>query len=412
VWWKIDSPPYPGSDPGKWSAVRLYGGAVKLRKIRKKGDTQMITRIHCIQCIIPPHMAKEIAQRGSPAQRERALRGLAISGQIRGQRQALTEAGALLTLALAEERQRIIYDAENGSDLPGRQARGEGDPATGDHAVDEAYDGSGATYDLYQEVYGRNSIDGNGMRLDSTVHYQQGYDNAFWNGQQMVYGDGDEDLPEAERLFNRFTIAIDIIGHELTHGVIQHEAKLTYWAQSGALNESFSDVFGSLVKQRTLNQAAEEADWIIGEGLFTPNVNGQGIRSMKAPGTAYDDPVLGEDPQPAHMRDYVNTVEDNGGVHINSGIPNHAFYVVAKEIGGYAWEKAGQIWYVALRDKLGSQSDFQDAARLTFQVAGELYGDGSLEQQAVRTGWAEVGIGIEGGDGTGCRQTIKDLFGL
>ena len=133
---------------------------------------------------------------------------------------------------------------------------------------------------------------------------------------------------------------------------------------------------------------------------------------MKAPGTAYDDPVLGKDPQPAHMRDYVDTVEDNGGVHINSGIPNHAFYVVAKEIGGYAWEKAGQIWYVTLRDKLGSQSDFQDAARLTFQVAGELYGDGSLEQQTVRTGWAEVGIGIEGGDGTGCGQAIKDLFGL
>jgi Zn-dependent metalloprotease len=310
------------------------------------------------------------------------------------------------------EKHRIIYDAANGSDLPGQQVRGEGDPATGDAAVDEAYDGSGATYDLYQEMYERNSIDGNGMRLDSTVHYEQGYDNAFWNGQQMVYGDGDEDLPEEERLFNRFTIAIDIIGHELTHGVTQHEARLIYWGQPGALNESFSDVFGSLVKQRALNQTADEADWLIGEGLFTPNVTGHGIRSMEAPGTAYDDPVLGKDPQPAHMRDYVDTIDDNGGVHINSGIPNHAFYVAAKEIGGRAWEKAGQIWYVTLRDKLQAKSNFQDAVRLTFQVAGELYGVGSLEQQAVRTGWVEVGLDVEGEDGKGCWQAIKDLLGL
>jgi Zn-dependent metalloprotease len=106
----------------------------------------------------------------------------------------------------------------------------------------------------------------------------------------MVYGDGDEDLPPEERLFNRFTIALDIIGHELTHGVTQFEANLVYQGQSGALNESFSDVFGSLVKQRLRNQTADQADWVIGEGLFTEHVNGVGIRSMAAPGTAYDDP--------------------------------------------------------------------------------------------------------------------------
>ena len=115
----------------------------------------------------------------------------------------------------------------------------------------------------------------------------------------MVYGDGDEDLPEDQRLFNRFTICLDIIGHELTHGVTQFTANLEYQAQPGALNESMSDVFGSLVKQYQRRQAVHEADWIIGEGLFTSNVTGVGIRSMKAPGTAYDDPVLGRDPQPA-----------------------------------------------------------------------------------------------------------------
>jgi Zn-dependent metalloprotease len=211
----------------------------------------------------------------------------------------------------------------------------------------------------------------------------------------MVYGDGDEDLPEGQRLFNRFTISLDVIGHELTHGVTQYEAALAYWQQPGALNESMSDVFGSLVKQRRLGQTAAEADWVIGQGLFTSNVNGVGIRSMKAPGTAYDDPVLGRDPQPAHMNDYLNTIEDNGGVHINSGIPNHAFYVAAREMGGYAWEKAGQIWYVALRDKLREGSDFQACAEYTFQVAGERYGAGGLEQQAVKKGWMEVGIDVE-----------------
>jgi Zn-dependent metalloprotease len=285
--------------------------------------------------------------------------------------------------------------------------RKEGEAPVADVAVNEAYDGSGATYDLYFEIYGRNSIDNNGLRLDSTVHYQRNYDNAFWNGTQMVYGDGDGEL------FNRFTISIDVIGHELTHGVTQYEARLNYSLQPGALNESMSDVFGSLVKQYHLKQTADQADWLIGQGLLTSNVNGVALRSMKAPGTAYDDPVLGKDPQPAHMKDYVTTISDNGGVHINSGIPNHAFYLIASAIGGYAWEKAGQIWYVTLRDKLKATSNFQDCANLSYQAAGELYGVGSLEQQAVKQGWADVGlaVGTTTPPGDGCFPSLLKLIG-
>ena len=260
--------------------------------------------------------------------------------------------------------------------------------------MDEAYDGAGATRDLFLSIYNRNSIDGNGMPLISTVHYGRGYDNAFWNGDQMVYGDGDEDLPPAQRLFNRFTVALDVIGHELMHGITQYEARLVYSGQSGALNESISDVFGSLVKQYVRKQTVNMADWLIGEGLFTANVQGVALRSMKAPGTAYDDPLLGKDPQPAHMKDYVHTTEDEGGVHINSGIPNRAFYMTAKEIGGFAWERAGKIWYTALSDKLQPTSTFQDAANITHQVAGELYGTDSKEQLAVRHGWQAVGIEV------------------
>ena len=350
--------------------------------------------------IIPSHILREIIQRGTESQREWAWRTLAASEQIRGQRQVLAaRPGPTVTGPVLKRRNG--YDAQNGYDLPGVLVRGEGDPESSDVAVNEAYEGSGHTYDLFLEEYGRNSIDDRGMVLDSTVHYGQGYDNAFWNGQQMVYGDGDEDQPEAERLFNRFTIALEIIGHELTHGVTQHEADLAYRSQPGALSESFSDVFGVLVVQRVRNQTSEQGSWLIGEGLLTSNVQGVAIRSMKEPGTAYDDPVLGKDPQPGHMDQYQDLPNwyDNGGVHINSGIPNHAFYFVATELGGHAWERAGLVWYITLRDRLRRNSQFQDAADLTFQVAGELFGSGSAEQQAVSNGWAQVGITVATGDG-------------
>lgn len=344
--------------------------------------------IDSLHCIIPPHMLKSMLAHGSEAQKKAALASITASAQLRGHRQALMEAMPYLMPAVAAGKHRSVYTADNGGALPGRLVRDEGAPPLNDPAVNEAYDGAGATYDLYWEVYQRDSLDGRGLHLDSTVHYQKDYDNAFWDGQQMVYGDGDR------QLFNRFTISIDVIGHELTHGVTQYTSNLYYSNQSGALNESFSDVFGSLVKQRQRGQTASEADWLIGEGLFTSSVNGAALRSMKEPGTAYDDPVLGKDPQPAHMRDYVNTIEDNGGVHINSGIPNHAFYLTAVAMGGFAWEKAGAIWYVAARDKFTSNTDFQTAANLTYQAASELYGQGSHEQQAVQYGWQGVGITI------------------
>ncbi|MBD2742623.1 M4 family metallopeptidase [Coleofasciculus sp. FACHB-1120] len=328
-------------------------------------------------------MLREVLQNGNPEQRAWAFQTLTTSEQFRGRRLTV---GNISFAVSAGEKRRTIFDAKNGSDLPGTLARSEGDPPSDDPAINEAYDGSGATYDLYEELFERNSIDDRGLRLDSTVHFDVKYDNAFWNGDQMVYGDGDGEI------FERFTKAIDVIGHELTHGVTQYEANLIYYGESGALNESFSDVFGSLVKQRVLNQTAEEADWIIGEGLFTANVKGVGIRSMKAPGTAYDDPVLGKDPQPATYKDRYKGLEDNGGVHINSGIANRAFYLAAVEIGGYAWEKAGKIWYIALRDRLRSRANFKRAANTLVKVAGELYGEGSQEQNAVRTGWKEVGV--------------------
>jgi len=333
--------------------------------------------------IIPPHILRELAKRGTEEQRALALETLAHTEKLRGQREILSAFAIALP---AGQKRRTIYDAQNGTTLPGKLVRGEGDPQNKDGDVNDAYDYSGVVYDFYKSVFGRNSVDDHGLRLDSTVHYSRRFDNAFWNGAQMVYGDGDGVI------FQRFTKCLDVIGHELTHGVSQYEAAFVYRDQPGALNESMSDVFGVLVKQWNLKQTAAQADWIIGGGLLAPVVKGVGLRSMKAPGTAYDDPRLGKDPQPAHMKDYYNGDDDNGGVHINSGIPNRAFYLAATAIGGCAWEVAGKIWYTALCQNLRWSSQFLDAANATVTVAGNLYGAGSKQQKAVKDAWQTVGV--------------------
>lgn len=285
-------------------------------------------------------------------------------------------------------KRRIVFDAQHGTDLPGRRVRGEGEPRVRDVTVNEAYESAGRTYDYFRHVHGRFSVDDRALRLESTVHYGDHYSNAQWDGRRMIYGDGDG------KYFHRFTSSLDVIAHELTHGVIQYTAALGYTNQSGALGEHFSDVFGILTKQYHARETALRSDWLIGKGLFTKAVNGEAIRSLKAPGTAYDDPVLGRDPQPAHIRKYVRTSSDGGGVHINSGIPNHAFYQVATLLGGRAWEVAGRIWYDALVHRLGPRARFQQCADATWSAAGAIYGAGSAPQEAVLAGWRAVGIDV------------------
>jgi Zn-dependent metalloprotease len=345
---------------------------------------------HSIFCILPPHVLREMARRGSAAQRNAALDTMAVDATQRGQRMAfmLLAAAAFRpppVTGAAPQVHRTIYTAGNDQTLPGTLVRGEGQASVTDVSVNEAYDGLGHTFDFYLNIYQRNSIDGQGLHLNATVHYGQDYDNAFWNGQQMVFGDGDGTI------FNRFTIALDVIGHELTHGVTGSEVNLTYFGQSGALNESVSDVFGSLIKQYAAGETVDQADWLIGEGLLT--FPGQSLRSMKAPGTAYDNNVMGKDPQPADMQHYVRTGQDNGGVHLNSGIPNRAFYLAATALGGHAWEKAGQIWYDTVRDRtLRPSANFATFASHTVANAGRRYGSGGAEQRAVADAWQQVGV--------------------
>ena len=339
--------------------------------------------------IVPPYLLARIARLDEPrfaTAAAAALKALRHDTAMRAVRVTFSFDRDGLVAELRDAPNRIIADAGGREILPGEIVRREGDDPVGDAAADEAYDGLGATFALFSDVYGRNSIDGLGLPLDATVHYGDLYDNAFWNGERMVFGDGDGEI------FARFTGSLSVIGHEISHGVTQFTADLEYRDQPGALNESISDVFGALVEQHSRGESVTQASWLIGEGIFTDQVEGAALRSLKAPGTAYDDDVLGKDPQPAHFNDYVETRDDNGGVHLNSGIPNRAFYLVAERLGGYAWERAGQIWYDTITGEIEATANFSDFAVATIAAATARYGPTSQEVAAVRAGWAGVGV--------------------
>ncbi|WP_349898334.1 M4 family metallopeptidase [Parafrigoribacterium soli] len=346
-------------------------------------------------CIVPPYLLERIAALDDPrfehaaasARASRELddpfRGVRLGARADHPRTtAMAQGGGAL-----DGPHRTIFDARHSETLPGVRVRGEGEPAGSDVAVTESYDGLGSTHELYRKVYRRASIDDHNLPLLATVHYGRDYDNAFWNGDRMVFGDGDGTV------FQGFTSSLSVIGHELTHGVTQYTAGLEYQGQSGALNESISDVFGALVEQFAKSQDVSEASWLIGQGLFTKEVQGSALRSMKAPGTAYDDDVLGKDPQPATMSGYVQTSDDNGGVHLNSGIPNHAFYLAAAKLGGNAWERAGQVWYDTLvGGEVPTDCDFARFAKATTDAAAARYGASSAERDAVHHAWTTVGV--------------------
>ena len=364
--------------------------------------------------IVPPYMLLRLARLDDPAMApvvDAARRSLSLDGSFRDARSGDARSGDVRvgesppptrargsatpgprTPARASGvLERTISDAKESERLPGVVVRREGEPDVADVAVNESYDGFGLTHALFHDVYGRASIDSADMPLNGTIHYGRQYDNAFWDGKRMVFGDGDG------MVFRRFTASLSVIGHELTHGVTQYSANLAYQGQSGALNESVSDVFGALVEQHSMAQDVDDASWLIGVGLFTDEVEGNALRSLKAPGTAYDDDVLGIDPQPASMDEYIDTEDDNGGVHLNSGIPNRAFYLAAAAIGGKAYEGAGHVWYDTITTgEIRADSDFAQFAAATVEAASARFGEASRERDAVADAWSTVGVAWEG----------------
>jgi len=336
---------------------------------------------------VPPYLLSRLAELDGDDLAQRVGRAtLAADRTIRDRRHRIPPAPLEHPSASGQARW-AIHSAADSSDLPDPPVRIDGQPPTGDAAIDEAYAAAEAAWRLFAEVFEYPGVDGQGSPVVATVHYGSDYANAFWDGRQMVLGAGDGVI------FDRMTAPIDALAHEYAHGVTQYTAALAYDGQPGAVHESLADVFASMVKQRVLGQTVDEADWLIGEGLFGPDVDGRALRSMREPGTAYDDPRIGKDPQAATMRDYVETGDDNGGVHINSGIPNRAFCLAATSLGGGSWEGAGPIWWAALvGGHVTAVTGFVDFATATLDATTRLYGAGSAEWTAIRSAWTDVGV--------------------
>jgi Zn-dependent metalloprotease len=338
-----------------------------------------------LHCILPPGMLHKLARNGNAQVRGAALATLELDHKFRmaraetaGRRGGRTQQ-AVTFARVGGTANRTVYDQRHSSvQTPGKVLRREGQRPVSDKAANQAYDALGATYNYYWSTYARDSIDGQGQPLLGLIHYGSKYDNAFWdNAGHMFFGDGDGTL------LTETTAGIDVVGHELTHGVTQHESNLVYSGQSGALNESISDVFGIQVKQLALGQDVKASDWLIGADIVGKQLK-PALRSMIKPGTANP-----HDDQPADMDGYI----DGGDVHTNSGIPNRAFAETAIALGGHAWDVAGPIWYATCTDpQLTSTASFTDFARLSVVHAGRKYGTTSKQVDAVRGGWDAVKV--------------------
>jgi Zn-dependent metalloprotease len=334
--------------------------------------------------IVPPGLLEEIARTEAPEIVADALSTLARDRRFRVARaESVARMPATRPVTFNRLGGRPLRSVSDQKHLeiqtPGEIMRSEGAPAVPDDAVNQAYEGLGATYDFYWTHFGRDSLDGDGMALRSGVHFGRNYGNAFWDGSGVIYfGDGDG------RAFLNMARGIDIIGHELTHGVIQAEANLSFSGQAGALNEGIADAFGIMIKQWAQGQTAADSDWLIGVDVVGPVIRPGALRSLKAPGTANV-----KDHQVARMDDYL----PDGDVHMNSGIPGHAFYLTCLQAGGNSWDAVGRVWYAALRDNaLNVNATFEEFAARTVRQAGELFGMNSDIVHAVRHGWEGVQV--------------------
>lgn len=282
-------------------------------------------------------------------------------------------------LAAAAPPAIVVYNCNHSNTLPGAPVPNPGSSTDG--TAKRAYVETSAVADFYQKLFGRNSVDNAGKTLLSSIHYSVNYNNAFWNGSQMTYGDGDGNI------FIDFTRSTDVIAHELTHGVTQFSAALSYTNEAGGLNESVSDVFGSMFRQWRAKQDVKKADWLIGKDIMGPGAIAKGytcLRDMSNPAAKH---CLA--PQPTKYSQY----QDGMDPHYSSGIPNFAFYKAAIAIGGKSWEKAGKIWYQALTGYPASPNMkigvFADRTRT---LAGTLFPTEPAVKTAVDKAWKAVGL--------------------
>ena len=331
----------------------------------------------CFCSIVPPNVLSGLSKNGSEASKL----ALADLASLKLKREATL--ASLTKKDIAKGRAaRYVYDSQNSWELRKKLVRQEGEEPTKDKDVNSAYDISGFMRNYLLQTFNYDSLDNYGMDLIFNVHYRENYNNAFWDGDEMAFGDGDG------KDFIGFAGSIDVIAHELMHGVTQFTANLQYYGQSGALNEHFSDVFGTIIKQRFLKQTPAEADWLIGNDIIGPSFPGKALRSMKDPGTAND-----YDYQPDHMDNYYNGTEDNQGVHINSGIPNKAFYLATIQLGLDVTEK---IWFQTLK-KLWATANFNDMLEKVLEVASEMIDNNEVPENVlviIEEAFSNVGLKV------------------
>jgi Zn-dependent metalloprotease len=341
----------------------------------------------CFCQIIPDEVLKRFSKdpRLSSAQRKHFANAALVGKQIRklrtqaGKLTAVTASLGLVAGTVPAAPTITISDSQHNQTLPGIPVD---DPTnSADGTTKRAAVETSAVADFYKTVFGRNSIDGAGITMASSVHYGINFNNAFWNGSRMTYGDGDNNI------FIDFTTSTDVIAHELTHGVTQYTLQLSYTSEAGGLNESLSDVFGSMFRQWRADQDVTQADWFIGKEIMGPGATARGftcLRDMSDPGGAHC-----MTPQPFHFSNFQTGMDP----HISSGIPNLAFCTAAKAIGGKSWETVGQIWYKALTGSAPSPNmAMKTFADLTRQLATQMDPPNPTVANAIDAGWTAVGL--------------------
>lgn len=324
---------------------------------------------NCVCTIIPPFVVEELQKKGKisveHAQADvdfREKRGKKSGGLMEAKPGGGGSSGTAA---------RKVYDCRNRSTLRRNLTRSEGQAPVADPVVNAVYDNTGIVREFYKNQYNYLSFDNQGGDYHLNVHYLRDYNNAGWDGDEMIFGDGDGVI------FTNFGNSLDVTAHEIAHGVTQFTANLVYSRQPGALNEHMSDVFGIAVRQFHEGQSSSPAtaNWLIGDTIMGPTLQGQAIRNMKAPGTAYDNVYMGKDPQPDHMNNYYTGSGDNYGVHINSGIPNKVFYLVCVGLGDTL--VAAKLWFETLKTMV-STDDFAKFKTKIKAKAAQLSGAGQL----------------------------------
>lgn len=323
--------------------------------------------------MLPPYIVEKI----KPKQ-------LVYDNQIRAKR-ATAALNKNTIDPLPHQEVRQLYDSNHKFEFPEQFVKQDVQTHSEEPSSDPVLQVANVIYDHFHNRLNRESFDNENAIIRLYKNFGENYDNAFWDSEHLAFGEGDGTFT------NSFLID-DVIAHEYGHAVTDYTARLVYRNQPGALNEHFSDVVGIAIKHLIQSQqpSIPEPNWLLGEGLFNPRFNARGLRDMENPGTAYDHPALGKDPQPAHMNDFYDGIEDEGGVHINSGIPNKAFSTFCKSVNMSSFAKPLDIWYNALL-KSKPDTQFIDFANNTVTVSKDILASMDYVKMLVES-WKSVGI--------------------